>query len=54
MATCTALADAPISSEKPLDGVNLILYIKNEILTPPHDYILENLIMGDWRLEEEI
>ena len=39
MATCTALADAPISSENPLDGVNLIPYIKNEILTPPHDYL---------------
>jgi len=39
MATCSALADAPISIDKPLDGVNLIPYIRDEITTPPHDYL---------------
>ena len=38
-ATITALANAPVSPEHPLDGVNLIPYLTGQKAGPPHDAI---------------
>ena len=39
MATVTELANAPISMERPLDGVNLLPYLLNQKNGSPHDYL---------------
>lgn len=38
-ATLSALSDAPVNPEKPLDGVNLIPYLKGENGSRPHETI---------------
>ena len=46
-ATITALANAPISPERPLDGVNLVPYLTGQKAGPPHDAIyLRMPVMG--------
>ena len=39
MATIAELADAPISMDRPLDGVNLLPYLLNQKNGSPHDYL---------------
>ena len=39
MATVAELADAPISMDRPLDGVNLLPYLLNQKNGSPHDYL---------------
>ncbi len=39
MATLASLADAPISEERPLDGVNLIPYITGKYSGLPHEVL---------------
>jgi len=42
MGTISHLAEAPISNERPLDGVNIIPHLKGEVTTPPHDLLFWN------------
>src|SRR4029079_4258498 len=35
--TALAAAEVPVPTAKPLDGVNLLPYLKGELLPPPHE-----------------
>lgn len=39
MATIADLADAPISQQRPLDGVNLVPFLKKETMGKPHEVL---------------
>lgn len=38
-ATIASLSDAKVDEQRPLDGINLVPYVRGEIKTPPHEAI---------------